>query len=122
MSWFIKKEDPVRENKPTEIDFEHLFLVSSGHPTSLTVDIYCDERTATAPIHRNSNVQKLVTLQADLSHLSQVNLNRTIVSKQDDQDYYRIGGAIEATFSSASTKYVLLLQGKRYDTVTAEYA
>ena len=35
--------------------------------------------------------------------------------------FYRIRGAIEATFYSASTKYVLLYQGKRYDTVTAEY-
>jgi hypothetical protein len=34
---------------------------------------------------------------------------------------YELPAIIEATFSSASTKYTLLYNGERYDTVTAEY-
>lgn len=121
MSWFIKKGDPVRESQPTEITYHRHFLVSSGHPRSLHLNIWYDEKTTTAPIHKNSNVRKLVTLEADLSHLPQADLNKTIVTREDGKKYYFINCAIEATFYSASTKYVLLCQGKRYDTVTAEY-
>ena len=122
MSWFIKKGDPVRESNPTEISYHSEFLVRKGTPTTVDMEICCDEHTATAPIHRNYNVRKLVTLEADLSHLPQVDLNKTIVTREDGERYYSIDCAIEATFYGASTKYVLLCRGKRYDTVTAEYA
>lgn len=98
------------------------FLVSKGTPTTIEISILCDEQTVAAPIYRTSNVRTLVTLEADLKQLPKSDLKNTIVTREDGNQYYNIECAIEATFYSASTKYVLLCQGKRYDTVTAEYA
>jgi hypothetical protein len=122
MRWFIKKGDPVRESQPSIIEYYQDFLMSGGIPTSTSMDILCDEQTATAPIHKTNNVRKLVTLQADLTQLPKSDLGKTIVTREDKKRYYSIDCSIEATFYGASTKYVLLCQGKRYDTVTAEYA
>lgn len=83
MSWFIEKGDPVRESQPTEITYNSDFLVSNGPPGSLDMEIFCDEETATAPIHKNSNVRKLVALEGDLSHLPQADLDNTIRTRTD---------------------------------------
>lgn len=122
MSWFIKKNDPVTEGQPSVIHFNQDFLVNEGTPTSTGMSILCDEQTVAAPIYRTSNVRTLVTLEADLRQLPKSDLEKTIVTRGNGNRYYSIDCAIEATFYSASTKYVLLCQGKRYDTVTAEYA
>jgi hypothetical protein len=122
MYWFITKGEPVQENEPVEIDYYREFLVKKGKPKSFNLQIFCDERTDTAPIHRTSNVRKLVNLEADLSHLTRRDLKRTITTMEDGEKYYSLDCVIEATFYSASTKYVLFCQGERYDTVTAEYA
>lgn len=45
----------------------------------------------------------------------------TITKQPDGKDYYVINGVVEAIYESASTKYILLCEGRRYDTVTAEY-
>ncbi len=121
MKWFIKKGAAVEENKPHVIDFHHLHLCSEGKPKSVTLQVWCDSETPTAPIHRDKNVRNLVTLEADLTHLSKSDLTSIITVLADKKKYYVTSGSIEATFYSASTKYVLLCQGKRYDTVTAEY-
>ena len=106
---------------PIEISFCHKSLVSAGKPTAVRIPIYCDENSTSAPVHRNSNGRDLVVLRADLSHLTESELEPTIKRCADGQEYYSIKGFVEATFYSASTKYVLLSLGKRYDTVTAEY-
>jgi hypothetical protein len=122
MSWFIRKGDPVEENRPHEIKFitDHPF--DNGKPKSDALHVWCDSVSPTAPVHKNDNVRQLVTLEADLTPLSKSDLVSTIVIRKDKKKYYVTAGAVEATFYSASTKYVLLCQGKRYDTVTAEYA
>ena len=122
MSWFIRKGEPVQESKPTNIHFDQDFLVSLGKPKSVHLQIFCDERSDEAPVHFNRNVRKLVSLEADISHLTRTDLNKTIVTGKDGKRYYSIDCDIEATFYSASTKYILLCQDKKYDTVTAEYA
>lgn len=122
MSWFIKKGDAVEESKPKQIAFTQKYLVSDGKPKSTYIQIKCDEYSATAPVHQALNGRDLVTLDADLSHLTDKELIPTIVTCKDGKKYYNISGAVEATYYSASTKYVLLYMGKRYDTVTAEYA
>lgn len=104
-----------------EITFTHLSLVNAGKPSPFTIPICCSESSTIAPIHRDDTVRNLVFLQADLSHLSEGELARTITKRADGKDYYTIRGVVEATFYSASMKYVLLCLGKRYDTVTAEY-
>ena len=122
MRWFIKKNEPITESQPSVIFFHTDFLLSEGTPTLTGTSILCDEQTVTAPIHKNSNVRELVKLEADLRQLSKSDLEKTIVTRKDGNQYYAIDCTIEATFYSASTKYVLLCEGKRYDTVTAEYA
>ena len=123
MRWFIKKDDPVVESQPSVIKYHQEFLVSDGPPKSADLDIFCDEKSSTAPVHRNKkDMRKLVTLEADLSQLTRSELEKTIYTPASGEQYYSIDCAIEATFYGASTKYILLCQGKRYDTVTAEYA
>jgi hypothetical protein len=125
MQWFIRKGDVVEENKPKPIAFEQDFLVSKARKDqlkSVPMAIWADSESPTAPIHRGNSVKKLVTLNADLTHLSQDNLERTKRRLTDGKYYYVIEGSIEAIFSSALTKYMLFYQGKRYDTITAEYA
>ena len=100
--------------------------------------IYHDWKSATAPLHDNGNIEELAKLEAGLGQLDMSDLGHTIKKLEDGQDYYRLDGAVEATYYSASTKYTLIVggmymiiigllyanerySGKRYDTVTAEY-
>lgn len=121
MQWFIEKGKNVEVNKPKLLKFAGEFLVSDGRPSSHTTMVWCDRDSSTAPIHRNNNVKKLATLEADLSHLSAELLGSSIVTLADGQDYYRISGAVEATYSSESTEYVFLWEGELHDTATTEY-
>jgi hypothetical protein len=121
MLWFIRKGDAVEENKPHAINFVTDHLVRNGKPKSVTLSIWVDSDSLRAPVHRGDSVRQLVTLKADLTHLPQADLAKMITTRNDGLRYYVTAGSVEATFYSASTKYVLLCQGKRYDTVTAEY-
>ena len=121
MEWFIKKGNPVEESKPHEIEFSRYFAVKDGRPQSIDMEVYCDETSKTAPVHKNKNVRTLVALRGDLSRLSGADLIGAIETRGDGNIYYVLTGSVEATYYSASTKYVLLCMGKRYDTVTAEY-
>ncbi|KAH8804541.1 hypothetical protein F5884DRAFT_417421 [Xylogone sp. PMI_703] len=121
MSWFIRKGDPVLESKPKQIAFNQKYAIKNGKPKSASIVVKCDEYSTTAPVHQAAQGRDLVTLEADLSHLTEKDLERTMITCADGNKYYNISGAVEATYYSASTKYVLLYMGKRYDTVTAEY-
>jgi len=122
MSWFIRRGEPVEENKPHEITFVTDHPFDAGKPKSEKLHLYCDDTSPVAPIHKNDNVRSLATLEADLNGLSSYDLASTVLFRKDGKKYYATAGAVECTFQSASTKYVLLSQGKRYDTVQAEYA
>ncbi|PMD40386.1 actin-like ATPase domain-containing protein [Hyaloscypha variabilis F] len=120
--WFIKKGEPVDEGKPIEIPFVQRVLVSATNLGSFTITVWCDELSAVAPVHKNSNGRDLVTLTADISNLSMSDLRSLETNLcAGGNDYYHVPGSIEATFYSASTKYMLVCKGQRYDTVTAEY-
>jgi hypothetical protein len=121
--WFIEKGEPISEGKPVKIKFTQRVLDSQVNMESVVLDIWCDETSNIAPTYRNDNCRSLVRLKADLSQfsLSDLRSSETAVGG-DGKTYYLIKGAIEATFYSASTKYVLSCKGKRCDTVTAEYA
>jgi len=121
MRWFINKGDPVEENKPYEITFSHYFPCDSREPRTTKISVLCDSVSNRAPVHQDSNVRMLARLQADLSHLSEGDLASTITTRNDGKKCYRISASVEATFLSASTKYVLLCHGERYDTISAEY-
>ncbi len=120
--WFIKRGEPVEEGKPTEIGFVHRVLTSASNLGTFTITIWCDEISDVAPVHKNSNGRDLVTLRADLSHFSTSD-SGSLQSQwgADGNNFYQVPGTIEATFYSASTKYVLVCKGQRCDTVTAEY-
>jgi len=85
------------------------------------MEVLCDEVSTSALMHKNSNVKTLVELRADLSHLNERDLRNSVVTLADGEKWYCIKAAVEATYFGASTKYVLLYRGKRYDTVSAEY-
>lgn len=72
-------------------------------------------------MHPNSNVRVLVTLEANLGPLTNEDLAKMREKHADGLWYYCVSGHVDATYRSASTQYVLVLEGKRYDTVTAEY-
>ncbi len=65
-----------------------------------------------APVHQNQNVREFVSLEAKFGHLKKSELASTVIRLADGKDYYRIVGAVEATFYGTSTKYCLLYQGK----------
>ena len=58
-------------------------------------------------------------LKVDLATIPEETLNRD--RGNDGELYYRCDTEIEVTHCSASTKYVLVYKGIRYDTVEAEY-
>jgi len=121
MDWFINRGDAVEQDQTKQITFDSAFLVVNGRPSWHSVSVKCDDRSALAPIHPNGNERTLVRLNADLSSLSEADLRASIRRCADGQNWYLISGAVEATYHSASTSYVLLYRGTRYNTVTAEY-
>ncbi len=112
----------MEEGTPVEISFVHEGLTSAANMGNFTITIWCDENSDVAPVHKNSNCRELVTLRADLSQfsISDTKSLKTLL-RADGNNYYQLPGIIEATFYSASTKYVLLCKGQRCDAVTAEY-
>ncbi|KAI9048312.1 hypothetical protein LZ554_008106 [Drepanopeziza brunnea f. sp. 'monogermtubi'] len=121
MKWFIRKGDEVEENDPRSFSFVCDYLVANGIPTGFTMDVEHDQETEYAPVHRVGTVRSLLTLRGDLRQLPISEWESMIVTRPDGKEYYCLRCAIEVTFYSANTKYVLLSQGKRYDAVTAEY-
>jgi hypothetical protein len=97
--------------RPHLIQFHKDFPVSAGKPKSATIRVFHDAYSTTAPSYVNKYVNVLVSLEANLSHLKRSELAGTITRLADGKDYYRINGAVEATFDSASTKYALLYRG-----------
>ena len=128
LRWFIKKanqllslypqdtdekiqNEPVQEGKSQKFRFSKSYAVSAGRPKSSSVTIYHDSNSPTAPLHEDENVEVLVNLVADLSHLDESDLSRTISTLADGQDYYRMKGCIEVTYYAATTKYALIYEG-----------
>ncbi|KAI9374735.1 hypothetical protein BJX61DRAFT_264991 [Aspergillus egyptiacus] len=122
MFWFVTKNTSIEENKPIPIDFNNYFLVRAGKPKFVEIHIFADAEAHPAPIHKGATTKTLVTLKANLSGIPQAELDKTVWKGYDGLEYYNINGVIEATYGSAETTYVLFCQGRRYDTVKAEYA
>ncbi|KAL4813417.1 hypothetical protein BDW67DRAFT_177860 [Aspergillus spinulosporus] len=122
MVWFLTKGSTLEEEKPIPIKFYQDFPVSDGRPNMLCIDVLANAVDTSAPVHRNSDTKALVTLKANLITVPQVDLDWTVITRKDGKEYYCLDGVIEATYSSAETRYVLSVMGKKYDTVSAEYA
>ncbi|GJN84979.1 hypothetical protein PLIIFM63780_008543 [Purpureocillium lilacinum] len=119
MEWFIQRGDRVSENEPFFTSFVWTGLVSQGRIQRIKMDIYCDQTQRDAPVARDDNVQLLSRVEADVSHIPEHQLARR--RGRDGQWYYELRCRIEAVYLSASTRYTLLYNNKRYDTVTCEY-
>lgn len=112
----------MEQGKPIEISFVHWAQTSAANMGSCTLSIWCDAISDVAPVHENSNGRDLVTLRANFSHFSMSEFRSLKIKRgADGNNYYEVPATIEATFYSASTKYVLVCRGQRCDTVTAEY-
>ena len=120
-----------------EIPFILYYRTSEGYPKTATLEIWHDEHTAIAPIHPTNKVKSLAKLEADLNQVPHSEMNKLVKKLSDGNRYYAVAGAVEATFISASMKYVLLIGGMyalhycgrkltnsgiRYDVVTVNYS
>lgn len=101
----------MQEGKSQRIGFSKEYVVNDGRPKSSSMRIFHESKSATAPLHEDENVEILVKLVADLSHLDESDLSHTILTLADGQDYYQLKEEIEVTYNAASTKYVLLYGG-----------
>lgn len=114
MSWFVCRGDTVEEGKPRNIDFVWDHAVEDGLPKLNRLTIFADAERNDPPVHKLDSTKKLVELEAHLDHLTESELKPTITRFPDGKDYYHIQVNIEATFLSASTKYVLCCFGNKY--------
>ncbi|KAK3386617.1 hypothetical protein B0H63DRAFT_520702 [Podospora didyma] len=119
MEWFIKRGDPVSENQPYVTSFVWTGPVSAGRIRKIKMDVYADRTPREAPIARDDNVNLLVHVEADVSHIPENQLGRR--KGNDGELYYELNCKIEAVYLSASTQYTLLFNNQRYNSVTAEY-
>ena len=129
MAWFVKKVmllfltvflilieqgEALEADVPVKIGLRAHCKVSDGYPRTHTKGIYCDSVTETASIHMNSNTIRFAQLCADLSQVPKRELKKLIQREPDGEEYYIFKGAVEATFGSASMKYVYALEGEFY--------
>ena len=103
--------EALKVGLPVAIPFVLHYPISEGYPKSASLEVWHDEITATAPIHPTSNVKKFAHLEADLNQVPKSEMNKLVTKLPDGNQYYALSGAVEATFSSASMKYVLLIGG-----------
>jgi len=116
MNWFINKGSEVEESRPVEFQFYKQQLVSRGRPSKLGITVYsCDSNARQGPAYCTKDVIELVTLEADLSSEEESNFPRQV--GKDGREYYVMRFIVEVTYLSGQTKYVLVFQDKRYNTV-----
>lgn len=94
MTWFIKRGDPVSGNEPFFTPFSWTGLVSRGRIKKIKLDVYCDRSQRPAPLARDSGVELLCHVEADLTHIPESALDRR--EGQDKQIYYDLNCKIEA--------------------------
>ncbi|KAK5658679.1 hypothetical protein OQA88_2075 [Cercophora sp. LCS_1] len=119
MTWFLRRGDPVPEDKP---HYQSVFFcrpVSDGLITRATIQIYADRTSKEAPIAVQESVELLCDLTIDLSHIPRSGFKE--VRGKDGAWYYKVATEIEVIYHSASTQYTLIYNGQRFNTVTSEY-
>ncbi|KAG9257747.1 uncharacterized protein F5Z01DRAFT_741648 [Emericellopsis atlantica] len=120
MYWF---GDAVLEDRAVPISYEFTQHVHLGRPFELEMAIKYDRANRTlagAVITQDKDVLDLSTLRAGLGHIPEESLSQGLGA--DGSLYYRLQCEVHATFKSASTEYSLYYNGRRYHTVTCEYA
>lgn len=135
----------MNEDDPSRFHYRKRFFSSGGLPSEVTSSIYCDRTNRPAVIHRDGSVLKLVKLKVKLGDLPEDAFH--LEYGKDKKWYNVIDYQVDVTYQSASTKYELIhkgeqiafllhpqvnfplelctnacSEGKRYSSVTAEYA
>lgn len=100
------------ESKSHSLGFSQYWIIGQPIP-SITLVLYSDSATSTAPIQKTNNVIELVRLTANLSGIPFSAYSNNTLTGVDGKRYYKVTGTIEATYYSASTKYVLEVEGKQ---------
>lgn len=127
----------MKVGSPVDIPFILYYQVTEGYPQTATIEVWHDDQTAVAPVHPTNKVKSFAKLEADLNQVPKSEMNKLVKKLSDGNKYYAVAGAVEATFNSASMKYVLLIGGMcrvharekkltssgiRYDVVTVDYS
>ncbi|KAL8851909.1 MAG: hypothetical protein Q9221_003236 [Calogaya cf. arnoldii] len=122
MDWFIKKGDPVTEEKSFKRQYHKVWPVSEGHNKAVSQDLLMseDRDNTGAPTYKDSgDVRYLARLTADLSCIPANDLAQK--TGKDGRQYYSVHYDIEMTYYSAHTKYAMVYKNVKYDSVTVEY-
>ncbi|KAL8797968.1 MAG: hypothetical protein Q9182_007072 [Xanthomendoza sp. 2 TL-2023] len=122
MDWFIKKGDPVNEEKSFKRQYHKVWPIAEGHNKAVSQDLLMsqDADNTGAPTYKDSgDVRYLARLTADLSCIPANDLAQK--TGKDGRQYYSVHYDIEMTYYSAHTKYAMVYKNVRYDSVTVEY-
>ncbi|KAH9904264.1 hypothetical protein F4778DRAFT_789845 [Xylariomycetidae sp. FL2044] len=120
MVWFVERGHKVTVDTAFLYDFKQVWPVSAGRVNEVSISVYSDETSERAPLIHDENVNLLCRVVADVSHIPEENLDK--ITGIDGRIYYSLDCEIEAVFRTASTEYTLIHKGRRYETVSAEYA
>ncbi|KAL9052621.1 MAG: hypothetical protein Q9206_004239 [Seirophora lacunosa] len=122
MDWFIRKGDPVNEDKSFKRQYHKVWPVAEGHNKAVSQDLLVsqDPDNTGAPVYKDSgDVKYLARLTADLSCIPANDLAQK--TGKDGRQYYSVHYDIEMQYYSAHTKYSLVYKNVKYDSVTVEY-
>ncbi|KAL8736565.1 MAG: hypothetical protein Q9181_002356 [Wetmoreana brouardii] len=113
--------ETVEEHKPKRFSvyFKHLAIGPPSAEYVVRIDMCAGGSTHEPPMYRNSHVQSLVQVSADLGRIPIYKFAKATGS--DGRVYYKVDFQIEVTHYSAFTKYELIHDGINYGPVTAEY-
>ncbi|KAI2627816.1 hypothetical protein GGR54DRAFT_628853 [Hypoxylon sp. NC1633] len=110
MHWIIKRGELVSEDTPFTKSFYHARPVAAGRIKEKSLQVNADQQSTEAPLSRNDNVHLLCRVTANLDHIPEHQLDRSLGA--DGQMYYEYEFEIEAIYRSASTEYTLIHKGK----------
>ncbi|KAG8530983.1 uncharacterized protein KY384_004340 [Bacidia gigantensis] len=122
VNWFIKKGDTVKEDEPVQLHRYRKSKIEDGPLRRVTSNILMssDQNNAGVPKYKDcAEVQKLVSVNADLSRISPSLLPTKMGA--DGAMYYIIKYKIQVTYHSADTVYELIHNDINYGRVKAEY-
>jgi hypothetical protein len=120
VDWLVRKGQTIQETKPVAATFYSSQRCALGPIKSVAVRFYSFDGNTIPKYTGSPGVKHLVTLAADLStvpiHQYQV------ITGADQVKYYDLSFQIKIGFFSAHVDYELWVQGKKYGSVSAEYA
>lgn len=119
VDWIMSKGDTIYESAPTSYRHEFEKCVSDGRPTTFRTSIYeCGDDEA--PKHLTpGKTHQIAEVKADFADIPEQSFQQ--VPGRNGQWFYKIPFEIEMTCYSAKRRFVLVYNGRRYDTVEVHY-